>query len=66
MPSKKLQKKHKMPWTGARQDFIFVFNTTLKLYFLPFLSMLKFSNNAREHHNFADAEVLAILSFCPG
>lgn len=55
-----------MPQSGARQNFIVAFNTTPELYFLSSLSMLKFSNIVREHHNFADAEVLAIPSFCPG
>lgn len=55
-----------MPWGGARQNFIVAFNITPELYFLSSLSMLKFSNIAREHYNFADAEVLVIPSFCPG
>lgn len=55
-----------MPWSGARQDFIVAFNTPPELYFLSFFTVLKFFNIARERHNFADAEVLAVPSFCPG
>lgn len=52
-----------MPWSAEKHDFIVAFNTIPELYFLSFLSMLKFSNIARERRNFADAESLPSLLF---